>query len=176
MLNDDRLPAGITVLSPPVGREPSRSLPDGIAGRNAAFEHNGRPHDDPAHKTRSQGEIEAAICEGMARFMQAFMGRGPKAIHSHLIADLVVIRVQGVLTAAEQHLFTTLEPQKGRDLFKGLRTQLVESSRSRLSAVIEAACEIPPISMHHDISTITGEEVFLFRLTESPVLRAPKKK
>ena len=111
MLNDVRLPAGITILSPPVGREPSPSLPDGIAGRSAAFEHNGRPHDDPAHKTRSQGEIEAAICEGMARFMQAFMGRGPKAIHSHLIADLVVIRVQGVLTAAEQHLFTTLEPR-----------------------------------------------------------------
>ena len=176
MLNHDRLAAGITVLSPPVEREPPPSVPDGIAGTSAGLEHNGKPHDDPAQRSRSQGEIEAAVCEGMARFMQAFMGRGPKAIHSHLIADLVVIRVQGVLTAAEQHLFATLEPQKGRDLFKGLRTQLVESSRSRLDAVIEAACELPAVSMHHDISTVTGEEVFLFRLTESPVLRPPKKK
>jgi len=128
------------------------------------------------HRVKSQGEIEAAVCEGMARFMQTFLGRGPKSIHSHLIADLMVIRVQGVLTAAEQHLFMMLEPQKGRDLFKGLRTQLVESSRARLNAVIEAACEVPAVSMHHDISTVTGEEIFVFRLTESPVMRAPRKK
>ncbi len=176
MLNHDRLPAGVAVLLSSAERGPSPLLPGGSAGSSAGFEHNGKPHDDPAHKNRSQGEIEAAVCEGMARFMQAFMGRGPKAIHSHLIADLVVIRVQGVLTAAEQHLFATLEPQKGRDLFKGLRTQLVETSRARLDAVIEAACELPAVSMHHDISTVTGEEVFLFRLTESPIMRPQRKK
>jgi hypothetical protein len=32
------------------------------------------------------------------------------------------------------------------------------------------------MSMHHDISAVTGEEVFLFRLAESPMLRPPKKK
>lgn len=132
--------------------------------------------EETSHRVKSQGEIEAAVCEGMARFMQTFMGRGPKSIHSHLVADLMVIRVQGVLTAAEQHLFMMLEPQKVRDLFKGLRTQLVESSRARLDAVIEAACEVPAVSMHHDISTVTGEEIFVFRLTESPVMRAARKK
>ena len=132
--------------------------------------------DATGHRVKSQGEIEAAVCEGVARFMQTFMGRGPKSIHTHLIADLVVIRVQGVLTAAEQHLFVMLEPQKGRDLFKGLRTQLVETSRARLDAVIEASCEVPAVSMHHDISTVTGEEIFVFRLTESPVMRSPRKK
>ena len=132
--------------------------------------------DDGGRKSKSQGEIEAAVCEGVARFMQTFMGRGPKAIHAHLVTDLVIVRVQGVLSVAEQHLFSTLEPQKGRDLFKGLRTQLVESARARLDAVIESACEIPSLSMHHDISTVTGEEVFLFRLAEQPVFRPPKKK
>jgi len=131
-------------------------------------------HEDLGRRAKSQGEIEAAVCEGVARFMQTYMGRGPKAIHAHLVTDLVVVRVQGVLTAAEQHLFLMLEPHKGRDLFKGLRTQLVESSRARLGAVIEAACEMPSVSMHHDISTVTGEEIFVFRLTESPVMRPPK--
>jgi uncharacterized protein YbcI len=32
------------------------------------------------------------------------MGRGPKDIRAHLIEDLVVVRLKGVLTAAEQHL------------------------------------------------------------------------
>jgi len=132
--------------------------------------------DGTSQRVKSQGEIEAAVCEGMARFMQTFMGRGPKEIHSHLIADLVVIRIQGVLTAAEQHLFVILGPHKGRDLFKGLRTQLVESSRSRLDSVIEAACEVRSVSMHHDVSTATGEEIFVFRLTESPVMRGSRKK
>ena len=48
---------------------------------------------------RSQGEIEAAICEGISRFEQDYMGRGPKDIHAHLIGDLLVVRLHGVLTA-----------------------------------------------------------------------------
>ena len=148
----------------------------GVAARLVAAGCDSTSPEEASHRVKSQGEIEAAVCEGMANFMQTFMGRGPKSIHSHLIADLVVIRAQGVLTAAEQHLFVMLEPQKGRDLFKGLRTQLLESSRARLDAVIEAACEVPAVSMHHDISTVTGEEVFVFRLAESPAMRIVRKK
>ncbi len=57
---------------------------------------------------KSQGEIEAATCEGLRRFEQEYMGRGPKDIHTHLIGDLLVVRLQGVLTAAEQHLVKSL--------------------------------------------------------------------
>ena len=32
------------------------------------------------------------------------MGRGPKSIHAHLWGDLLVVRLSGVSTAAEQHL------------------------------------------------------------------------
>jgi uncharacterized protein YbcI len=45
---------------------------------------------------RTQGEIEAAISEGIGRFEQEFMGRGPKNIQTHLIDDLLVVRLQGV--------------------------------------------------------------------------------
>lgn len=50
---------------------------------------------------KTQGEIEAAICAGVSRFEQDYMGRGPKDIRAHLIGDLLVVRLQGVLTAAE---------------------------------------------------------------------------
>src|SRR6187455_502151 len=66
-----------------------------------------------ATTVKTQGEIEAAVCEGMSRFEQEFMGRGPKDIRAHLIGNLLLIRLQGVLTAAEQHLVKTLAPEKG---------------------------------------------------------------
>jgi uncharacterized protein YbcI len=44
----------------------------------------------------------------MTRFEQEYMGRGPKDIYAHLIGDLLVVRLQGVLTAAEQQLVKTL--------------------------------------------------------------------
>ncbi len=67
---------------------------------------------------KTQGEIEAEICEGVSRFEQEYMGRGPKAIHAHLIGDLLVVRLEGVLTAAEQQLAKSLLAEKGRDLLK----------------------------------------------------------
>ena len=70
---------------------------------------------------KTQGEIEAAICEGISRFKQDYMGRGPKDIHAHLLGDLLVVRLLGVLTAAEQHLVKSLAAEKGRDLLKQVR-------------------------------------------------------
>ena len=125
---------------------------------------------------KTQGEIEAAICEGMTRFEQEFMGRGPKDIHTHLIDNLLVIRLQGVLTAAEQHLVKTLSPEKGRDLLKQVRTHLIETARPLVVAMIEEATGATVVSLHHDISTVTGEEVVLFTLAGSPQLRETKKK
>ncbi len=42
---------------------------------------------------KTQGEIEASICQGMIRLELEYMGRGPKDIRTHLIDDLVVVRL-----------------------------------------------------------------------------------
>jgi uncharacterized protein YbcI len=86
---------------------------------------------------KTQGEIEAAICEGVSRFEQDYMGRGPKDIRAHLLGDLLVVRLQGVLTAAEQHLVKTLQAEKGRDLLKQVRTHLIETARPVMEAMVE---------------------------------------
>lgn len=125
---------------------------------------------------KSQGEVEAAICDGVARFEQEFMGRGPKDIRAHLIGDMLVVRLRGVLTAAEQHLVKTLPPEKGRDLLKDVRTQLVEAARPAMEAMVQEITGVLSLSLHHDISTITGEEVIVFTLAEAPCLRETKKK
>ena len=125
---------------------------------------------------KTQGEIEAAICEGISRFEQDYMGRGPKDIHAHLIGDLLVVRLQGVLTAAEQHLVKTLPAEKGRDLLKQVRTHLIETARPVMEAMVQEVTGVKVLSLHHDISTTTGEEVVLFTLAESPLFRETKKR
>ena len=125
---------------------------------------------------KTQGEIEAAVCEGMSRFEQEYMGRGPKDIRAHLIGDLLVVRLLGVLTAAEQHLVMTLPVEKGRDLLKQVRSQLIEVARPALEALVQEITGIKPRSLHHDISTLTGEEVVIFTLSEVPCYREATKK
>jgi uncharacterized protein YbcI len=125
---------------------------------------------------KTQGEIEASVCEGVSRFEQEYMGRGPKDVHAHLIGDLLVVRLKGVLTAAEQQLVKTLPVEKGRDLLKQVRTQLIETARPLLEAMVQEATGVKVRSLHHDISTTTGEEVVLFTLAESPAFRETRKK
>jgi len=125
---------------------------------------------------KTQGEIEAAICEGITRFEQEFMGRGPKDIRAHLLGYLLVVRLQGVLTAAEQHLVKSLPAEKGRDLLKQVRTHLLETARPLLEAMVQDVTRMKVLSLHHDISTVTGEEVVVFTLSKPTALRETRKK
>lgn len=125
---------------------------------------------------KTQGEIEAAVCEGITRFEQEHMGRGPKDIRAHLLDDLLVVRLHGVLTAAEQHLVKSLPAEKGRDLLKQVRTHLLETARPLMEAMVEGITGVKVVSLHHDISTMTGEEVVLFTLASPPHRRENSKK
>ena len=125
---------------------------------------------------KTVGEMEAAVCQGVSRFEQDYMGRGPKDICAHLLGDLLVVRLQGVLTAAEQQLVKSLPAEKGRELLKQVRTHLIETARPIMEAMVREVTGVDVLSLHHDISTVTGEEVILFTLTESPSFREAKKK
>jgi len=149
---------------------------------------------------KSQGEIEAAVCDGISRFQQEFIGRGPKDIHAHLIGALLLVQLQGVLTPAERQLIALRaeaqngdgrtdgngnghahangnghENGNGRSLLKQVRAHMVATGRHRLESIIEQAVGVKLVSVHHDISTVTGEEVIVFSLVEAPPCR-PKKK
>ena len=125
---------------------------------------------------KTQGEIEAAVSEAMSRFEQEYTGRGPKDIHTFLMGDLLVVRLKGVLTAAEQQLVKALPTDKGRDLLKQVRYQLIETARPVMEPMIRDVTGVKVVSLHHDISTVTGEEIVVFTLAESPLVRATKKK
>jgi uncharacterized protein YbcI len=125
---------------------------------------------------KTQGEIEAAICGKMSHFEVEYMGRGPKGIHAHMIGDLLLVRFQGVLTAAEQQLVKSLSSDRGRDLLKQVRTQLIETARPVLEELVHEVTGANVLSLHHDISTRTAEEIIAFTLAESPLFREAKRK
>ena len=124
---------------------------------------------------KTMGEIEAAICDGVRKFEQDYMGRGPKDIHTHVIGDFVVVRLTGVLTAAEKQMVKSIPAEKGRELLKQVRTHLIETARPMMELMIESACGSKVISLHHDISTTTGEEVIFFTLDKQPLYRESKR-
>ena len=123
---------------------------------------------------KTQCEIEAAICAAISRFEQEYMGRGPKDIHAHLLGDLLVVRLQGLLTPAEQQL-AKVPSEKGRDLLKQVRTHLIETANPSLQSLVQEIIGVKVISLHHDISSVTGEAIILFTLAESPLFRQMKK-
>jgi uncharacterized protein YbcI len=125
---------------------------------------------------RTRGEIEATISKEISRFEQDYIGRDPKDIHVHPLDDLLVIRLRGVLAAAEQHLVKSLPAENGRDLLKRVRSHLIETTRPVMEAIVEKVTGVKIVTMHHDISTITGEEVILFTFARSPHLCEAKTK
>ena len=59
---------------------------------------------DRESRILTQAESEAAICEGIIRFQEDYLGWGAEQIRVHLIKDLLVVRILGVLTVAERQL------------------------------------------------------------------------
>lgn len=119
---------------------------------------------------KSKGELEAEISQAIIRFKKEYMGRGPLSVRTYLIDDMALVRLQGVLTAAEQKLAEVEERSRGRDLIKQVRLELIEHGRPLLETVVEEILGVKVVSLHTDISTRTGESVILFTLAESPLV------
>jgi CheY-like chemotaxis protein len=119
-------------------------------------------------KSLTQAESEAAICDGIIRFQDEYLGWRSERIQAHLLKDMLIVRILGVLTLAERQLGKSAAPEKGRDLIKQTRKQLLELARPMLESLVHEASGVKVRSMHHDISTVTGEEVVVFSLSESP--------
>lgn len=86
---------------------------------------------------KTRGEIEAAISKGMIHVHQEFLGRGPKFVRVHLMVDLLLVRIFGVLTVAELQLVKGPNANKGRDVVKQIRTQLIETARPLMQSLTE---------------------------------------
>lgn len=107
---------------------------------------------------KTKGQLEAEISTALIAFEKEHMGRGPVDVRSHIIEDMVLIRLKGILTPAERHLAKDAE---GIQLIKQVRAKLLENSSKMLADVIMGITGIRVVSFHTDISTKAGERVII---------------
>ncbi len=116
----------------------------------------------------TKGEAEAQITEAFVKFEREYMGRGPEEAKTFIVEDLVLVRLRGVLTPAEKHLVSVENNITGRRLVKDVRQELIEKARYLLETIISDILSLRVISLHTDISSITGERVFVLTLEKAP--------
>jgi uncharacterized protein YbcI len=112
----------------------------------------------------TKGELEAEVSVAITQFEKDHLGRGPKEARTFIIHDMILIRLKGVLTPAEKQL---AQDDGGAQLIKQTRMRLIESSRSLLEQIIQETTGSEVITLHTDISTHTGERVFVLGLNEN---------
>src|SRR5215510_5372894 len=110
---------------------------------------------------KTKGEIEAEITRAIVQFEIDYMGRGPKAARTRIIEDMVLIRLTGVLTPAEQQLTKSAD---GGELVKKMRSTLIEKAKPFLYQVVSDITGAKIIDLYTDIRTASGERVFVFSL------------
>ena len=106
-----------------------------------------------------KGNLEEKITNVMIKIQKEQTGRGAGEGKSYIVSDMVIVRLNGVLTPAERHL---MHMSEGCKLIKELRHFLEEATRPMMEQVIQKITGTKVISMHHDISTKTGESIDVF--------------
>ena len=112
---------------------------------------------------QTKGQMEADISNAITKFELEYMGRGPRETKAYIVDDMILVRLKGVLTDAEKQLTKNLE---GRDLIKKVRATLLENAKDLLSNRMKDIVGVDVVSMHTDISTLTGERVIIFTFSE----------
>lgn len=113
---------------------------------------------------KSKGQIEADLSAAITQFEREYLGRGPKESRSFIIQDMILVRLKGVLTPAEEKLALDKD---GAQLIKQVRMRLIESARPMLEQLLLEKTGAEVISLHTDISSRTGERIFVFGLNKN---------
>jgi uncharacterized protein YbcI len=122
---------------------------------------------------KTKGQIEAEISEAVVRFGVEFMGREPSEAKTYLIDDMLLVRLKGILTKAEKQLAQTGDNvERGRELIKQVRIELLEKGRSLLEDIVRDITHRKVKSLHTDISTVTGDRVIIFVLDSPPKFKS----
>ena len=122
---------------------------------------------------KTKGEIEAEISRAIVQFEIDYMGRGPKEARTHIIEDMIVVRLNGVLTPAEEQLTQTVD---GKELVKKMRSTLIDKARPLLNRVVGDIAGAKIAELYTDVSTESGQRIFVFVLESNLEKVLPRKR
>ena len=120
---------------------------------------------------KTKGQTEAEISKAIEKFEKEYMGRGPVDTRTYIVDDMVIIRMQGAITKAEENLASSADAGRGRELVKQTRVQLIEKARPLIEGVVESIVGQTVKSLHIDISTKNGEKFIILTLQGMPVFK-----
>jgi uncharacterized protein YbcI len=121
---------------------------------------------------KTKGQTEAEISAWITSFEKEQLGRGPSEVRTFIIQDIILVRVKGILTPAEKNL--AKEPDGSR-LVKQVRERLIENSQEMIQEGVGTITGAEIISLHSDISTVTGERFIILTLKNNLENRFVKK-
>ncbi|QDG50615.1 DUF2294 domain-containing protein [Persicimonas caeni] len=110
---------------------------------------------------KTKGQLEAAITAALSQFERDHLGRGPKQARTFILQDVILVRLTGILSPAEHQLS---QETGGVGLIKQMRSRLIENASHTLAGLVEENVDAEVVSIHTDISTRTGERIFVFSL------------
>jgi uncharacterized protein YbcI len=113
-------------------------------------------------RTRTKGQVEAEISKALIRFKREQLGRGPADIRTHIVQDLVIVRMADTLTPQERALVRA----GGEDLLRQVRTKLLEGEREPLSRMLWEVMGCEVVNVYSDLCAQTGERLIVFVLRE----------
>ncbi|MEJ2708668.1 MAG: DUF2294 domain-containing protein [Anaerolineales bacterium] len=111
-----------------------------------------------AKSGKTRGALEDEFSKAIIRFEKEHFGRGPVEARTFLLQDMIVVRLRGILTPAEQKLAESADGQK---LVKETRRQLLETSRPLIEKIVADILGSEVVSFHTDMSTRSGERIIV---------------
>ena len=121
----------------------------------------------------SRGMLEAEFTKAMIQFEKEHLGRGPLDARTMFLEDMILVRLKGLMTPAEEKLAAGSD---GRDLVKEMRRQLFETSRPLLEEMVTTLTGTRLVSLHTDMSTKTGERIVVLVVDEDLETKFPSSK
>jgi uncharacterized protein YbcI len=114
--------------------------------------------------TKTREEIEDELTQAMVRFEKEYFGRIPVEARTYILHDMILVRLRGILTPAEQKL---AESRDGMLMVKDMRRQLFETSRPFLAEMVRQITGCRLVNLHTDMSTGTGERIVVLVVENS---------
>ena len=114
----------------------------------------------------TRGQMEADISAFASRFEKEHMGRGPLETRTAVMGDLVVVRHKGLISRAEA--VAAAAASENVRAIKLARSAVLEASADPLCAHVKMVPRRRVVSMHADLSTVTGERIIVFVLESAP--------
>ncbi|MFC7684466.1 DUF2294 domain-containing protein [Ureibacillus sp. GCM10028918] len=112
---------------------------------------------------KTKGVLEAEISKVLTHWEKNYLGRGSVSVKADILRDMVVVVLRGVLTPAE---YSVCREKEGLLSVKEMRNSLVESGVKEIKEALLDITGIEVVSFYTDLSTITGERIMVFRLSE----------